>query len=285
MNRTWLISDMHLGDQRIALWGPRPTDWEERLRRNLQRVLAPGDRLIDLGDSYVGPSSRALEVLSGLIPAGVMVDHIEGNHDRLSNAHLAALGWRSHQALVVSGLYLSHHGTRNLPDDARGQVYGHYHSNPGNPELSHGLRFSLEERQLQPVLLTAIQREMEKRKLLRNLPERADDRWFLRGMAPQHPWSVDSRVQDPDSGLLGTVTHSEVNRCSVLWDGTLPEGAPRRCHGGAPLPGQSEGMTPERANQLQEIGGDRQEDGGDRWHDKSQTAEEDREHPNPEPSS
>ena len=177
--RIWIITDMHLGHVNIQKFEPRPEDFEARIRQNLWNMLRPGDTLIDLGDSHMGPAREFKDVMQDLTPPGVFRIAVRGNHDKNSAQKYRDIGILMTEALVIQGIYLSHHGTQTLPDDAAGQLYGHYHSAPGNPGLVHGMRLSIEENNYQPWLLEKLIQQMSREKLLRPLPERADDCWHL----------------------------------------------------------------------------------------------------------
>lgn len=184
--RTWVVSDLHLYQPNMA-WDHRPSNHTEICLSEIQRRLRPGDLLIDLGDTVCSrlPFLAQREAILQLKDAahGNLVK-VRGNHCRLSDAAYLDMGVLCADALCVSEVYLSHMGTQTLPDDARLQVLGHYHFNPPNPGLPHAWRFSLTDEKFRPLLLSEIKRRADAMGLVRALPPRLDDRWFLEGRAP-----------------------------------------------------------------------------------------------------
>lgn len=176
-HQQWIFSDLHALDDDLS-WAERPHDHQARFWRALGRVR-PGDTIFDLGDLYLGPGDSFPEWIAAHLPEDLNYVLIRGNHDRVKSWQWRRWNVTVLDAAVVAGLYLSHRGTQVLPDDAEGQLLGHYHRIEASPQLPHALRFSPEERDYAPVPITHLKDLMRAQGLLRDLPERADDCWHF----------------------------------------------------------------------------------------------------------
>lgn len=81
--RILIISDTHFGH--IALRkriGSRPSNFEEKIIRNWNRMVAPEDMIIHLGDLFVGNATYWQTFAAELKGRKILV---KGNHDERSN--------------------------------------------------------------------------------------------------------------------------------------------------------------------------------------------------------
>lgn len=175
----YLLADPHLNHAGITAWTNRPELFEEVLSAACHRLLMPGDDLIIMGDLHLGPRAGLHEAVRRILPDGVRGTLILGNHDRHSKRAYHEAGLLVMDSVTHRNVLISHHGSRVLPDNARAQLVGHYHQNPLNPELPNALKISIEEYGLAPLAFDTAYTLLQRRRLLRDLPEPADDRWFL----------------------------------------------------------------------------------------------------------
>lgn len=85
---TWFTADWHLGHQNIITLANRPfhdlDEMHEVLARNWNRVVAPEDDVIVLGDVSLGPPTRHRAFIEGLHGTKHLVP---GNHDGCWTGH------------------------------------------------------------------------------------------------------------------------------------------------------------------------------------------------------
>lgn len=80
----WLTSDLHIGHARINELAGRPDDAEELILSNWRDRVAPGHKVLILGDVCMGKIAESLPVLAGL-PGDKHL--VAGNHDRCWAGH------------------------------------------------------------------------------------------------------------------------------------------------------------------------------------------------------
>lgn len=202
-----VISDTHFGDD--LSWSGAPKGHERRVLREIASLMKPVTgtvrRLYHLGDVASSHLTRREQHLwlARLAHAaqGGQVVITRGNHDKLSEADYAFHGLELVEAAVVSGCYLSHRGTRILPDDARMQVLGHYHNRAPNPELPHAFKFDLMHEDWRPVSLQRIVQRSDRAGIRRELPERVDDCWNVPRDERGRKLKVDIDPNDPTGNI------------------------------------------------------------------------------------
>lgn len=80
--RILIISDTHFGHKALKKRiGSRPSNFEEMIIRNWNRMVAPEDMIIHLGDLFIGNQSIWLETAAKLNGNKILV---KGNHDERS---------------------------------------------------------------------------------------------------------------------------------------------------------------------------------------------------------
>src|SRR3990172_12754698 len=89
--RTFLLTDTHLGHEKVKEYCNRPDDFNERILRGLKQI-SPGDTLIHLGDFCMGKDQYWHEMFMKELP-GVKRILVRGNHDRKSNSWYMRNGW------------------------------------------------------------------------------------------------------------------------------------------------------------------------------------------------
>ena len=142
--RTWLWSDLHLGDPvMLAAWA-RPFLNVEHMNRNLlaqwRRRVRPGDAVICLGDvvhvdAWFDPD---FAVDLAACPGDRLL--IIGNHDVDQFEELGHAGFGCQYAAAVCDtsplLVLTHVPLREVPRTADINLHGHLHGHPA-PSLRH----------------------------------------------------------------------------------------------------------------------------------------------------
>ena len=157
--RTWIWSDLHLGDRAIIEAWDRPfrsvTHMNRALLAEWRRRVRPGETIICLGDvaradSWRDDSRLRLDV-AGCPGARVL---ILGNHDIFVRTELVAAGFdRQHAAAVCDTdpiLVLTHSPLRRVPPNTV-NIHGHLHGG-ASPTKRHR-NLSIERTGYQPVPL------------------------------------------------------------------------------------------------------------------------------------
>ena len=102
---TWLLPDTHLNHKMLSNRGFRPEDFEQRILRNLSKMVKPPDTLIHLGDVCIGKEQESHETLHHFAQCKTKV-LIRGNHDKKSDTWYQEHGWD----LVVKELWIQKFG-------------------------------------------------------------------------------------------------------------------------------------------------------------------------------
>lgn len=180
MNKIWVISDMHLGDD--GMTEPRggislrPEGFSEKILAALGHALNPSDVLIDLGDTVFGDAALWAERLKFIECKKWLV---LGNHDKKSVSWYLSNGWD----MVCESFKLEMFGERilfsHIPQKDDGwysiNIHGHFHDFPlervleTEPEVHAVLnpkhfRVSLEDLKYGPITLKRVMEMFGKRK-------------------------------------------------------------------------------------------------------------------------
>lgn len=152
----WLISDTHFYHENIAKYCDRPTGWQDLIIQNWQRLIAPSDIVLHLGDILLG-SRTVLNSLIPSLPGRFFL--LRGNHDRFSTGFYASIGI----TVVKTPFHLtSPSGTRwvfsHRPifplEEGEVNIHGHIHNHLLSPEESHlgltHINMSIEVRDYRP---------------------------------------------------------------------------------------------------------------------------------------
>lgn len=167
--KEFFIADPHIGHKNIAIYENRPDGWEDLLRENWNRVVAPDDFVWVLGDWALSNMERAAEYLASL---NGKKNLIMGNHDKspaqmvnvgfkevFGSRKTAAKGADSHSVVhslpVTSGkpflVQLSHAPMHTLPPFVRANIHGHVHSKHFSYERPWHVNVSVEVVDYTPV--------------------------------------------------------------------------------------------------------------------------------------
>ena len=123
---TWIITDTHLNHGAMVKYFGRPEDYQERIRNHWLAKVAPGDRMIHLGDVIFSRAADLTEFLDSL-PA--TKELVRGNHDRQRDHWYLDHGFSSVQEFLVIGqIYLTHKPASFLPPGCKLNIHGHLHT-------------------------------------------------------------------------------------------------------------------------------------------------------------
>lgn len=90
--KTWFTSDDHFGHERIIELCDRPfksvEEMNEQLVVNINATVPATDRLVFLGDTFMGDYSRSVQLMSWVAAAELVF--LPGNHDKWSRAYKAS---------------------------------------------------------------------------------------------------------------------------------------------------------------------------------------------------
>ena len=134
MNKTWLVSDWHLGEDRFELMGrPFTTQREmiETLVENHNKLVAPDDRVLMLGDVCY---QKTPEFLSEVARFNGKKTLVRGNHDRVFEdddfapyfEEIIEEGGGINEVFGGIECYLTHYPTRGIKE--RFNLVGHIHA-------------------------------------------------------------------------------------------------------------------------------------------------------------
>jgi calcineurin-like phosphoesterase family protein len=174
MQRIFIISDTHLGHDKMVEYCGRPENHSELILDNLFKNLKDGDTLIHLGDFCIGNDEEWHNKFWAHLPGYVKTVLAKGNHDRQSNSWYLNHGWdfvceQFQDVYFGKRIVFSHKPVPNGDWDYN--LHGHFHNNQhrSEPELlkiytkKHKL-FSIEDTKYKPVLLdTIIKKQNEER--------------------------------------------------------------------------------------------------------------------------
>lgn len=130
-NTIWVITDTHLGHEKMVQFCGRPKNHSEIILKNLSKTLKTGDTLIHLGDVCLGDDIGWHHHLAGHIPAGVKRILIKGNHDSKSSYWYQTHGWD----FVLEQFTDTFYGKRitfshiPIPGINHMNIHGHFHNN------------------------------------------------------------------------------------------------------------------------------------------------------------
>lgn len=161
--RTWVISDTHFNHNKLIELEGRPEDFTERIIRNCQRMIAPEDFVIHLGDVIVGVN-RMLSAYMERLPGEWLL--VRGNHDHETFTKYRKCGFTAVlDAFELSGCLFTHKPAKTLPEGCWLNIHGHLHSN-GHRDSEVELQdwhkcFVLEHTDYSPVLLETFKRKSD----------------------------------------------------------------------------------------------------------------------------
>lgn len=162
--KTWLISDTHFGHKNIVKYCERPENHNELMVANWQKLVAPEDRIIHLGDVFMGKESK--EFASAIFPAlPGEKSLILGNHDHETKKFYEGLGfyvcehykvWVPHDYAKMGSVVMTHYPLCRDYPTWKVNIHGHIHNQgyaPGTPRKRRYVNVSVEVTDYAPVLL------------------------------------------------------------------------------------------------------------------------------------
>lgn len=124
--RTLIISDTHINHQNIATYCNRPADFSDTIKKNILARVQFDDRVIHLGDVFIGKSQGWDEWRKGLPGHWILV---RGNHDHKSCAWYMDHGFDfACDAMAFRGCWLTHKPASLLPGGCNLNIHGHLHN-------------------------------------------------------------------------------------------------------------------------------------------------------------
>lgn len=163
--KIWLTTDTHFSHERIKQMG-RPSDYEDKIKKNLKRLVSKYDLLIHLGDVCLGKDKANNNWFKKNLRCRTLL--IIGNHDHKGVGWYLDNGWD----FVCDSFSLKYYGKKivfsHIPmmyDNTRFDlnVHGHLHENRHRgdckafnfKERDYSL-VSLEFSDYQPILLETL---------------------------------------------------------------------------------------------------------------------------------
>ncbi len=121
----WIISDLHWHHDKIIELCGRPVDHMELSIKNMRHLLAPQDRLFNLGDVMFYKMTDLKGIMDSIPGKKIL---IMGNHDHQSAGWYGRNGFDFvADAVLVKDIYLTHKPSP-LPKGARINIHGHWHN-------------------------------------------------------------------------------------------------------------------------------------------------------------
>lgn len=101
--KTWFTSDTHFGHARIIELCDRPfssvQEMNEQLVVNINATVPATDRLVFLGDNFMGNYEESIKMVSWMTPAELVF--LPGNHDKWSRAYKASAAKRAEKTAAL----------------------------------------------------------------------------------------------------------------------------------------------------------------------------------------
>jgi calcineurin-like phosphoesterase family protein len=155
----WILTDTHFGHEKMQDYCGRPVGFEERILKNVSRMVNVDDVLIHLGDFCVYRDEDWHKRFMDVCKARKWL--VRGNHDRKSLGWYFSHGWgcvADEIKVVVFGktILLSHKPVLEGNFDIN--VHGHQHNTVHHPENEMGSKNRLVfiEHEYMPVNLRRI---------------------------------------------------------------------------------------------------------------------------------
>ena len=134
----WIITDTHLGHDKMVDFCGRPSDFSNRILRNISLVVRHNDVLIHLGDICIGNDAKWTAAIRSSCNGRMWL--VRGNHDRKTTSWYLDHGWdwcANSMTLDMFGRSLLF--THEPVDDPGGNlnIHGHLH-NTGHHDTPGG---------------------------------------------------------------------------------------------------------------------------------------------------
>ena len=127
----WIITDTHLGHNKLVDEGYRPKDFEISILNNLLKQIKPTDVLICLGDVCIGSDAYwHNRIMQHWV--GNKCWLVKGNHDNKSNSWYLNAGWDCVSESLTLNIYgkdiLFSHCPVTKHDNFDLNIHGHLHN-------------------------------------------------------------------------------------------------------------------------------------------------------------
>ncbi len=157
---TWIVSDTHFRHKNIIKYCNRPLHHDILMTNNWHDIVNPEDTILHLGDLMVWWDSIEQDEakrIANALPGKKYI--LRGNHDKLSDAEFAALGFtlipEFTQTFGQTKVRFSHYPQRE--GDWHLNVHGHIHNNSDPDVTPHRhINVSVEVMDYKPVRLREI---------------------------------------------------------------------------------------------------------------------------------
>ena len=162
-SRVKVWSDLHLGHAKIIECAQRPFDdpdaMAERLWRNGEAAVGPGDVLVCVGDLAMSPALNEATWSRLRAAPGQAKVLVIGNHDLTGKGQLRVRGFNDVRAVLISDgnppLIWTHYPLADVPPGCV-NIHGHIHASP--PTRSRHINVSVEQLDYAPVSLSRLRR-------------------------------------------------------------------------------------------------------------------------------
>jgi len=133
----WIISDTHFTHQMLVDEGIRPADYNEKIIKNWNSLVAPDDIVVHLGDVIFGQNKERLaEIMDSLTGTKLLV---KGNHDLKPDQWYLTHGFDHVYDEVYYHDVLLSHIPQPLPEGTRLNIHGHLHNSEHRYEEVAGI--------------------------------------------------------------------------------------------------------------------------------------------------
>ena len=124
----WIMSDPHLGHDKIIEFCKRPTDFETKIIKSL-KCIVPDDVFICLGDVAWRRELYWHKVLRMAIPCKMWL--VRGNHDTRSDSWYLSAGWDFVGEFITLNRFGKNILLSHIPQKDNGydlNIHGHFHN-------------------------------------------------------------------------------------------------------------------------------------------------------------
>lgn len=125
--KRWVIADTHFGHSMLVDIGSRPAKFEDRIFEAWQRMVAPEDLIIHLGDVSLPDTVADVWVKLSNLPGRKIL--VMGNHDKRSAKWYMERGFAfACDSFELGGILFTHRPRLIVPEHIDFNVHGHLHN-------------------------------------------------------------------------------------------------------------------------------------------------------------
>lgn len=158
MNRTYIVSDLHLHHKNIIEYTGRPfstvEEMDETLIDNWNSVVNHDDTIIHLGDFCLGPRQMCMEYAKRLNGKKYF---LRGNHDRFQDGFYRTAGFTILPPQFNYSYETKHHSypfiLSHYPMNVFNNIYGHIHD---KENMEKGFCACVEKIDYTPILMSKV---------------------------------------------------------------------------------------------------------------------------------